>query len=129
MTVYLDLETALLIAERAIGSAPVVTDFGLLESSLGRPGATVFGADAYPELHDKAAALLHSLVKNHCLVDGNKRLGWLATVVFCHINGRLIDAPDDDAYDLVIAIADGSLNDLGGIAGTLGAWSRPTDSM
>ena len=82
------------------------------------------GQDAYPSVHRKAAALLHSLAKNHCLVDGNKRLAWLATVVFCYINGLLIDAPDDDAYDFVISIADGTISEVGEIAARLERWSR-----
>ena len=60
----------------------------------------------------KAAALLHSLTKNHCLVDGNKRLAWLAMMVFSSINGFRLDAPDDDAYDFVISIADGTLSEV-----------------
>jgi death on curing protein len=125
MTRYLDLEAALLIAARATEAEPQVADYGLLESALARPRATVMGKDAYPTLHGRAAALLHSLAKNHCLVDGNKRLAWLATVVFCHVNGTYVDAPDDDAYDLVIAIADGSAGDLTAIAEQLRKWSRP----
>ncbi|SOD72527.1 death-on-curing protein [Jatrophihabitans sp. GAS493] len=124
MTRYLDLDTAIAIAERAIGSAALVADYGLLDSALARPRATIFGRDAYPTLHLKAAALLHSLVNNHCLVDGNKRLGWLSVVVFCYINDVFIDADDNDAYDLVIAIADGSVDDLATIASHLVGWSR-----
>jgi death-on-curing protein len=125
MTRYLDLEAALLIAARATGAEPQVADYGLLESALARSRATVMGKDAYPTLHGKAAALLHSLAKNHCLVDGNKRLAWLATVVFCHVNDTYVDAFDDDAYDLVTAIADGSLGNLTAIAEQLKKWSRP----
>jgi death on curing protein len=125
MTRYLDLEAALLIAARATEAEPQVADYGLLESALARPRATVMGKDAYPTLHGRAAALLHSLAKNHCLVDGNKRLAWLATVVFCHVNDTYVDALDDDAYDLVTAIANGSLGDLTAIAEQLKKWSRP----
>ncbi len=125
MTLYLDLDTALAIAARAVGAEPKVADYGLLESALARPQATVMGQDAYPSIHGKAAALLHSLAKNHCLVDGNKRLAWLATVVFCYINGLLVDAPDDDACDFVIAVADGTISDVGEIAARLERWNRP----
>ncbi len=125
MTLYLDLDTALAIAARAVEAEPEVTDYGLLESALARPQATVMGQDAYPSMYGKAGALLHSLAKNHCLVDGNKRLAWLATVVFCYINGLLVDAPDDDAYDFVIAIADGTISDVGEIAARFERWSRP----
>lgn len=105
----------------------MVADYGLLESALGRPRATVFGQDAYPTLHGKAAALLHSLAKNHCLADGNKRLAWLATVVFCYINNVDIHASDNDVYNFVIAIADGSLTEFDAIASQIAAWSRPVD--
>ena len=96
-----------------------------LTLTLARPAATVFGADAYPTLHSKAAALLHSLANNHALVDGNKRLAWAATAVFMWINGNDLDAPEDDAFDLVIAVADGSLTDVEKIAERLAGWSRP----
>lgn len=125
MTYFLDLEAALSIAARAVEGVPDVADYGLLESALSRPQATVVGQDAYPSVHGKAAALLHSLTKNHCLVDGNKRLAWLATTVFCYINGFYVDAPDDDAYDFVISIADGTLSDISAIAVQLQQWSRP----
>lgn len=123
MTYFLDLEAALAIAARAVDGEPSVADYGLLESALARPQATVMGQDAYPSVHGKAAALLHSLAKNHCLVDGNKRLAWLATTVFCYINGFLVDAPDDDAYDFVISVADGSLSEVSDIAAKLQGWS------
>ncbi len=61
-----------------------------------------------PEDEQKAAVLLESLVRNRALIDGNKRIGWLATVVFYGLNNIELEAPDDDAYDLVIAIATGA---------------------
>lgn len=124
MTYFLDLEAALTIAARAVEGDPVVADYGLLESALARPRTSVMGQDAYPSVHGKAAALLHSLTKNHCLVDGNKRLAWLATTVFCYINGFMVEAPDDDAYDFVIAIADGSISEISDIAEQLQRWSQ-----
>jgi len=78
MTEYLDLDDLLEIARAAVGEDVVVRDYGLLESALARPRASVFGHDAYQDLHVKAAALLHSLARNHALVDGNKRLAWTA---------------------------------------------------
>ena len=124
MTYFLDMETTLAIAARAIEGDPVVADFGLLESALARAKTSVMGQDAYPSVHGKAAALLHSLTKNHCLVDGNKRLAWLATAAFCFINGFLVEAPDDDVYDFVISIADGTLSDVTVIAAQLQRWSH-----
>ncbi|MGL5816716.1 MAG: type II toxin-antitoxin system death-on-curing family toxin [Phycicoccus sp.] len=128
MTRYLDLELALVVAARAIGADPVLADPGLLESVLTRPQATVFGTDAYPTLHLKAAALLHSLVKNHCLVDGNKRLAWLGTLTFLYVNGQDVHAGDDESYAFVIAVSDGTLTDLRDIAERLMSWSAPVRS-
>lgn len=86
MTRHLTLDDLLFIASQARGQTHV-RDYGLLESALARPSATVFGSDAYPSLYTKAAALLHSLASNHALVDGNKRLAWAACAVFLGING------------------------------------------
>lgn len=90
-----------------LGVGPV-QDVGLLDSAAHRPSASVFGRDAYPGIDAKAGALLESIVVNHPPVDGNKRLGWLAVVVFYGLNGMDLQAPDDDAYDLVIAVASGT---------------------
>jgi death on curing protein len=117
--IFLDLEALLHVAQRTLGMAPVVRDHGLLESALARPQATVFGEDAYPELHEKAAALLHSLARNHPLGDGNKRLAWLATYVFLAKNDVILDPDDDAAYDLVVAVAAGEVDDVGEIAQAL----------
>lgn len=115
---YLDLED-LLGLTRALHAGPV-RDLGLLDSSCARPRSTAFGADAYPTLEDKAAALLHSLARNHALVDGNKRLAWLATVVFLDLDGRTVELDDEVAFDLVMAVAEGSL-DVAEIAACLTA--------
>lgn len=120
-TRYLDVEDLIAIASRIGGGDPEIRDLGLLESAAARPRTTVFGADAYPDLATKAAALLESLVRNHALVDGNKRLGWLGLVVFLALNDVRLDVDDDEAYDLVIAVAEGRL-DLAGISGQLQTW-------
>lgn len=127
MTTHLTLETLLRIAERALADQQVqVRDYGLLESAIARPAATVFGEDAYPTLEVKAAALLHSLGTNHTLVDGNERLAWAATIVFLMLNGRVIaNPPGPDAFDLVVAIASGQESDLTKIGERLLAWSVP----
>jgi death on curing protein len=107
---FLDLDDLLELAKRLLGDPPPVRDIGLLGSAVARPQTSVFGADAYPDLITKAAALLQSIVKNHALIDGNKRLGWLATAVFLSINGvDATAASNDDVYDLVIEVAAGSL--------------------
>lgn len=108
MVEYLDLEDLLALTED-LGAGPL-RDAGLLEAAVARPRTTVFGDDAYPTLLDKAAALLHSIGRNHGLVDGNKRLAWLATDVFLRINGLVLVMPDGAAFDLVMAVADGSID-------------------
>jgi death on curing protein len=123
MTEYLDLDDLLDIARAAVGASVMVGDYGLLESALARPRASVFGQDAYPGLHLKAAALLHSLARNHALVDGNKRLAWTACRTFLAINGQGISAPEDDRFEFVIQVATGVLPDVDKIAEQLRAWS------
>jgi death on curing protein len=102
---YLDLEDALLLI-RKLGVG-LVRDLGLLDSAMARPRSSAFGMDAYPAIAVKAAALLHSLASNHPLVDGNKRLAWLATVVFLDLNGLGPKVSDDEAFDLVWEVASG----------------------
>ena len=123
MTDYLDLEDLLEIAREAVGKDVAVRDYGLLQSALARPRASVFGHDAYPSLHLKAAALLHSLALNHALVDGNKRLAWTACRTFLAINAQWISAPEDERFNLVVAVAAGAMSDLDAIAAQLCSWS------
>jgi death-on-curing protein len=104
---YLDLEDLLGLA-RTLGVGPV-RDVGLLDSAAARPRSTAFGEDAYPSLELKAAALLHSVARNHALVDGNRRLAWLATVVFLDLDGRGPDLDDDGAFGLVMDVARGAV--------------------
>ena len=94
---------------------PVVElrDGGLLHAAVLRPQTSVFGGDAYPDLWEKAAALMHSLVLGHPLVDGNKRLGWAAAVAFLEDNGEILDYQDvDEAESVIIALAKGELDDI-----------------
>lgn len=119
MTTYLSLEDLIhLVDDLKVGP---IRDLGLLDSAAHRPTTALFGQDAYPDLDGKAAALLESVVRNHPLVDGNKRLGWLAVVVFYGLNDVELDAPDDVAYDLVIGVASGSLGHEA-VAGTFARW-------
>jgi death on curing protein len=117
---YLDLEDLLGLTRRL--NARPVCDVGLLESACARPRATVFGSEAYPSLPLKAAALLHSLVRNHALVDGNERLAWLAAVVFLDLNDHTVTIDDEAAFELVMAAAEGRI-DVEGI--TEGLVARP----
>ena len=84
-----------------------VRDLGLLDSAALRPRSSVFGEDAYATLPSKAAALLHSLTRHHALVDGNKRLAWLATITFLRLNSHDVDLRLDDAYALMVDVAEG----------------------
>jgi death-on-curing protein len=122
--IYLDLDDLLYIAGTVLPSVDM-RDVGLLESALARPQASAFGSDAYPELHTKAVALLHSVASNHGLVDGNKRLALAATIAFLGINGWRLTLTNDEAYDLVIAVASGELDDLQAIADSLRTGSQP----
>ena len=123
--IYLTLPELLHIAERVLGSDPPVRDLGLLESAVARPQTMAFGADAYPDLDSKAAALLHSLARNHALVDGNKRLSLAAVIAFYGVNGRRLTLTNDDAYDLVINVATGHLDSVEEIARQLRSATEP----
>ena len=124
MTRYITTEQALRIARRAVGGPVHVRDIGLLDAAVHRPRASVLGQDAYPDLMTKAAALLLSLARNHPLVDGNKRLAWLATYVFLAKNSVDLDPNDDDAYALVVGVASGEIFDVTEIASALGEWAK-----
>lgn len=103
---YLTIDDMVRLAGFLMGEPVPIRDLGLLGSAAARPQATAFGEDAYPDLWTKAAALLHSVVRNHALIDGNKRLGWLATAVFLELNGIVVTGvADDDVYDLVMDVA------------------------
>ena len=105
---YLDTEDLVLLATMLLGDPPPIRDLGLLGSAAARPCTTVFGSDAYASVWLKAAALLQSVVKNHPLVDGNKRLGWLATAVFLELNGvAVVGSSNDRVYELVVGVAAG----------------------
>jgi len=103
---FLELDDLIKLARLLLGDPPPIRDIGLLGSAAARPQTTAFGEDAYPDLLLKAAALLQSLVNDHPLVDGNKRLGWLAAAVFLELNGiQATRASNNAVYDLVIWVA------------------------
>ncbi|MBK5223768.1 MAG: type II toxin-antitoxin system death-on-curing family toxin [Acidimicrobiia bacterium] len=103
---YLDVDDLVALAAALLGEPPPVRDLGLLAAAAARPQASAFGDDAYSDLWTKAAALLHSVVTSHPLVDGNKRLGWLASAVFLDMNGAdPTGASNDDVVDLVMHVA------------------------
>jgi death on curing protein len=105
---YLSVDDLLEIAAGVIGQF-AVRDHGLLASAAARPRTSAFGADAYPTFAGKAAALMHSIARNHALIDGNKRLAWSATRTFCLLNGHDLVFTVDDAEQLVQSVARGEL--------------------
>lgn len=117
---YLALDDLLTIVERY--GLQAVRDVGLLDSAAHRPQTSLFGEDAYPSIEEKAAVLLESIVRNHPLIDDNLRLGWIAAVMLIEQNGFRVDAPHDEAYDLVIGVAEGRL-DYPVVAAALAAWT------
>ena len=103
MTRYLRFADALQVVTRY---GFHIRDAGLLASALARPATSVLGVDAYESLDDKAAALLESVVRNHGLIDGNKRTGWTLFVLFLWVNGYKHDFTADEGFDLVVVVAD-----------------------
>lgn len=120
----LTLEDLLHIAHRVLPEVQV-RDIGLLASAADRPRTTVFGADAYPDLHHRVAALAQSIARNHALVDGNKRLTLAAVIAAYGVNGRRLTLSNDQAYDLIIAVCTGTLDEVADIAAALEAGSEP----
>lgn len=121
---FLDLDDLIELARRLLGDPPPIRDVGLLASAVARPQTTVGGTDAYATIWLKAAALLQSIVGNHALIDGNKRLGWVATAVFLEINDSSVTgATNDDVYELVMSVARSEL-DLAQIADQLQRLAR-----
>jgi death on curing protein len=122
VTEYLDLDDLLAAADAAVGSRADVRDVGILQAAVARPPATAYGEEAYPALDEKAAALLQSIVAGHPLVDGNKRLGWIAIRLFYRLNDADVRPTPDEAFDLVVSVASGDRRDVGEIAETLARW-------
>ncbi len=122
MVDYLDREDALTAIEARLGRPPEIRDHGVLEAALHRPQATWYGQDIYPDLDTKAAALLLALVSSGPLVEGSKRMGWIATRLFYVLNGRDLRMPEDQAFDLVMRIGAGEEDDVADVAATLRRW-------
>jgi death on curing protein len=106
---YLSLDDILEVGQGVVDDLRV-RDLGLLASAAARPAMTAFGEDAYPTFADKAAALMHSIARNHALINGNTRLAWSATRVFCLLNGRDLVFTVDEAEQLVLDVASGRLD-------------------
>ncbi|MCA1675236.1 MAG: type II toxin-antitoxin system death-on-curing family toxin [Actinobacteria bacterium] len=117
------MSEVLLVNEQEVGP-DLLADFGLLEAAILRPQQSVFGSDAYPDMHTKAAAMMHSIIRNHAFIDGNKRTGVLAMILFHNLNGYTIETAQEDLIALALDIAEGQI-DVEGIAGILKGWARP----
>ena len=126
---FLDTDDLIELARRLLGEPPPIRDLGLLTAAAARPQAGAFGADAYPDIWTKGAALLQSVVNNHALIDGNKRLGWLATAVFLELNAASVaPAHNDDVYELVMRVAaeDVPVEEIANLLRELSPPARPT---
>ena len=119
MTEFLDLDDLMAAANAAVGGTAQIRDVGLLQAAIARPQATAFGEPAYQTLDEQAAALLHSIVTSHPLIDGNQRLGWVAVRLFYAINDGDMRADAEAAFELVVAVADGTIRDVAAIAARL----------
>lgn len=124
MTLYLELDDLLHVVERITGRQAVARDAGQLAAAVARPRAAVRGVDVYPSTGEKAAALLVSLTTSKALHEGNKRLAWVATRLFCAANGAPLHVEDDEALAVLRAVALGDL-DVPELAERLGAWMTP----
>ena len=122
---YLDLDDLIVVATAATGRPPQVRDWGFLEAALARPRATVFGQDAYPDIHTKCAALLSSLVNNHALVDGNNPTALVAGRLFLALNGVRFIGAENDKFDLIIDVAQDRLVTVEEIAARLLSLTAP----
>jgi death on curing protein len=126
MTRYLTTADLTAIAHATMGGKALIRDAGLIDSAAARPRMTMFGEQAYPDLHEKAAALLHSVLRNHPLIDGNKRLAWVAARVFLALNGQDFQPDEDRSVEFVLAAAAGESDDLDTVAATLREWTLRT---
>lgn len=121
---HLSLDDLLEIAAGVLPSVEV-RDVGLLAAAASRPRSSAFGAEAYPSFPEKVAALLHSIARNHALVDGNKRLAWSSARVLCLMNGRDLELDVDEAEAMVVGAAAGTL-DVPALATIVGSALRST---
>ena len=92
------------------GGTSGIRDIELLKSALGMPMATYCGEFLHTDVYEMAAAYLFHLVKNHPFLDGNKRAGAVAALVFLLLNGYDLNAPENDFSDMVISVAEGKID-------------------
>lgn len=102
---------ASLIAES--GGCDGIRDEGLLDSAINSPLQSFAGEDLYPTVLEKAARLGFGLIRNHPFIDGNKRIGTHAMLVFLAVNGITLSYEDDDLIRIILSVAAGELDDTG----------------
>lgn len=124
MTEYLEPDEIINLNAKVLGGTAALRDRNLLESAAARPDASVFGEDAYPTIAEKAAALLHSLARNHPFVDGNKRTATLAMMTFLELNNVRIKWVREEALAFIVEVAEGK-HDVPAIAAWLDARTEP----
>jgi death-on-curing family protein len=115
--IYLTAEQVLFIHARLItetSGSHGVRDLSMLLSAIGRPQASFDNQDLYPDIFNKAAALLDSLIRNHPFVDGNKRTGIVAAGLCLQINGYRLTAPDTklETFTLEVARAQKNIDEI-----------------
>jgi len=99
---------AMMISET--GGNHGVRDIGMLQSAASRPKATFKGRDLHSDIHLKAAAMMHSLIQNHPFLDGNKRTGIAAAVLFLQLNGYEFNADNREVENFILSVARGEKN-------------------
>jgi death on curing protein len=120
---YLTLEEIVSLHAKLVaqsGGSPGLRDRGALESAVAQPEMSFGGEDLYPTITEKAAALGHSLIQNHCFMDGNKRVGHAAMEVFLVLNGYEIEASIDEQEQVVLSVASGRMD-----RAALSEWLNP----
>ncbi|GHU97588.1 death-on-curing protein [Spirochaetia bacterium] len=105
----MDMHSALI---QKTGGLDGVRDMNLLDASVNSPYHTFDGNYLYPTLQAKAAHLAFSLVKNHPFLDGNKRIGILAMLVFLDINGLPVVALDEELISLGLGLAENTIDEF-----------------
>lgn len=116
---FLRFDEVMTVARTVVSADVLVRDVGLIEAALARPQTTLYSVEAYPSVNEKAAALVHSVVKNHALVDGNKRLGLGVLLAFLGMNGYRLVMSNNEAYDFIMRVAAGTFDDVAVIAARL----------
>lgn len=127
MARYLNVYEMIIINEELIGKTSQLRDVDLLEAAVLRPSASAFGEDAYPTIVDKAAAMFHSLSRNHAFVDGNKRTSTIALIMFLRLNNYRVNWNPEEALQFIVEVATGHHDDVPAIAAWLASRVEPAE--